>query len=94
MLPQCQLNVHINRRRYNRTSSTKYGFRLVCDTWHLYIHVCILSLTEHTLSNDIMKFVNIYVSRILSVDHLCGLVPTYRSRAPGAIPGATRFSEK
>jgi hypothetical protein len=29
--------------------------------------------------------------------HLCGLVdrvPDYRSRAPGSIPGATRFSEK
>jgi hypothetical protein len=30
-------------------------------------------------------------------DHLCGLVvivPGYRSRGPGSIPGATRFSEK
>jgi hypothetical protein len=31
------------------------------------------------------------------VDRLCGLevrVPDYRSRGPGSIPGATRFSEK
>jgi hypothetical protein len=31
------------------------------------------------------------------MDHLCGLVvrvPGYRSRSPGSIPGATRFSEK
>jgi hypothetical protein len=30
-------------------------------------------------------------------DRLCGLVirvPGYRSRGPGSIPGATRFSEK
>jgi hypothetical protein len=30
-------------------------------------------------------------------DRLCGLVirvPDYRSRGPGSIPGATRFSEK
>jgi hypothetical protein len=33
----------------------------------------------------------------LSNDRLCGLVvrvPDYRSRSPGSIPGATRFSEK
>jgi hypothetical protein len=32
-----------------------------------------------------------------SYDRLCGLVvrvPGYRSRGPGSIPGATRFSEK
>jgi hypothetical protein len=32
-----------------------------------------------------------------SSDRLCGLVvrvPGYRSRGPGSIPGATRFSEK
>jgi hypothetical protein len=32
-----------------------------------------------------------------NVDRLCGLVirvPGYRSRGPGSIPGATRFSEK
>jgi hypothetical protein len=29
------------------------------------------------------------------IDRLCGLViPGYRSRGPGTIPGATRFSEK
>jgi hypothetical protein len=31
------------------------------------------------------------------VDGLCGLVvrvPGYRSRVPGSIPGATRFSEE
>jgi hypothetical protein len=31
------------------------------------------------------------------LDRLCGLalkVPGYRSRGPGSIPGATRFSEK
>jgi hypothetical protein len=34
---------------------------------------------------------------ISSMDRLCGLVfrvPGYRSRGPGSIPGATRFSEK
>jgi hypothetical protein len=33
----------------------------------------------------------------LSVDRLCGLVirfPGYRSRGPGLIPGASKFSEK
>jgi hypothetical protein len=45
-----------------------------------------------------MKIINIlfYVVGEVS-DHLCGLVvrvPGYRSRAPGSIPGATRFSEK
>jgi hypothetical protein len=33
----------------------------------------------------------------LIVDHLCGLVvivPGYRSRGPGSIPGTTRFPEK
>jgi hypothetical protein len=32
-----------------------------------------------------------------NVDRVCGLavrVPGYRSRGPGSIPGATRFSEK
>jgi hypothetical protein len=32
-----------------------------------------------------------------ALDRLCGLVirvPDYRSRGPGSIPGATRFSEK
>jgi hypothetical protein len=31
------------------------------------------------------------------MDRLCGLVvtvPGYKSRGPGSIPGATRFSEK
>jgi hypothetical protein len=31
------------------------------------------------------------------LDHLCGLVirvPGYRTRGPGSIPSATRFSEK
>jgi hypothetical protein len=34
---------------------------------------------------------------MLSYDRLCGIVvrvPGYRSRGPGSIPGATRFSEK
>jgi hypothetical protein len=38
---------------------------------------------------------NLYVMK--EVDRLCGLVvrvPGYRSRGPGSIPGATRFSEK
>jgi hypothetical protein len=33
----------------------------------------------------------------MCVDRLCGLVvrvPGYKSRGPGLIPGATRFSEK
>jgi hypothetical protein len=36
---------------------------------------------------------NIYII----INRLCGLVvrvPSYRSRGPGSIPGATRFSEK
>jgi hypothetical protein len=36
-------------------------------------------------------------SLILDTDRLCGLVvrvPGYRSRGPGSIPYATRFSEK
>jgi hypothetical protein len=34
---------------------------------------------------------------ILRMDSLCGLVvtvPDYKSRGPGSMPGATRFSEK
>jgi hypothetical protein len=41
-----------------------------------------------------MKHLECIVS---SEDHPCGLVvtvPGYRSRGPGSIPGATRFSEK
>jgi hypothetical protein len=45
------------------------------------------------------KFQEFYIFKInnVSQDHLCGLVvrlPDYRSRGPGLIPGATRFSEK
>jgi hypothetical protein len=39
---------------------------------------------------------NLYVME-KKVDRLCGLVdrvPGFRSRCPGSIPGATRFSEK
>jgi hypothetical protein len=39
---------------------------------------------------------SLYVMR-KKIDRLCGLVvrvPGYRSRDPGSIPGATRFSEK
>jgi hypothetical protein len=34
---------------------------------------------------------------VFTSDHLCGLVVRvlgYRSRGPGSVPGATRFSEK
>jgi hypothetical protein len=34
---------------------------------------------------------------LYKVDHLCGIVvrvPGYRSRGPGSIPGATRFSSR
>jgi hypothetical protein len=34
---------------------------------------------------------------VVDVERLCGLVvraPAYRSRGPGSIPGASRFSEK
>jgi hypothetical protein len=44
----------------------------------------------HLLSSGEFKFVNFDL-------HLCGLVvrvPDYRSRGPGSIPGAIRFSEK
>jgi hypothetical protein len=38
-----------------------------------------------------------YMIRYFQLDRLCGLVVRvlgYRSRGPGSIPGATRFSEK
>jgi energy-coupling factor transporter transmembrane protein EcfT len=37
------------------------------------------------------------ITIIIIIDRLCGLVvriPSYRSRRPGSIPCATRFSEK
>jgi hypothetical protein len=37
------------------------------------------------------------LSLVSTIDRLCGLVAivhAYRSRGPGSIPGATRFSEK
>jgi hypothetical protein len=46
--------------------------------------------------NSIFMLGNIYESSFI-FDRLCGLVvrvPGYRSRGPGSIPGATRFSEK
>jgi hypothetical protein len=49
-----------------------------------------LSLTMYITEQD--YFVCIYLK-----DHLCGVVVRvtgYRSRGPGLIPGATRFSEK
>jgi hypothetical protein len=47
----------------------------------------------------IMAIIIIIIKYVLgcSIDSLCGLalrVLGYRSRGPGSIPGATRFSEK
>jgi hypothetical protein len=42
-------------------------------------------------------YIFIVLCLIRHTDSLCGLVmrvPGYRSRGPGSIPGATRFSEK
>jgi hypothetical protein len=39
----------------------------------------------------------LYIRYLKKVDRLCGLVirvPGYRSRGPGSIPNASRFSEK
>jgi hypothetical protein len=56
----------------------------------------ILNITIHNLpsihSDNVKSF-----RHKLQDDRLCGLVlrvPGYRSRGPGSIPGATRFSEK
>jgi hypothetical protein len=48
------------------------------------------------LSDLPIIYIYIYIY-IYIQDRLCGLVvrvPGYRSRGPGSIPGATRFSEK
>jgi hypothetical protein len=50
-----------------------------------------VSIIESSYFNIILKVI------FRLVDRLCGLlvrVPGYRSRGPGSIPGATRFSEK
>jgi hypothetical protein len=55
---------------------------------------CILSITQSHfifLNSDLLR------NNCVVMDHLCDLVvraPGYRSRGPGSIPGATRFSEK
>jgi hypothetical protein len=44
-----------------------------------------------------LSSLSLFCSVSFSSDHPCGLVvrvPIYRSRDPGSIPGATRFSEK
>jgi hypothetical protein len=46
---------------------------------------------------DSGRELNAFELRLSLPDGLCGLVvsvPGYRSRGPGSIPGATRFSEK
>jgi hypothetical protein len=41
-----------------------------------------------------MKAIYLFLAFVIN-DRLCGLVvPGYRSRGPGSIPGADRFSEK
>jgi hypothetical protein len=48
--------------------------------------------SDHFAINSLLS-----ISFCLASDRLCGLVvrvPGYRSRGPGSIPGATRFSEK
>jgi hypothetical protein len=52
-------------------------------------------LTEEEIS-AVTLFI-IYFHQHYLYDRLCGLVvrlPGYRSRGPGSIPGATKFSEK
>jgi hypothetical protein len=52
--------------------------------------------TERYCASCEVRTVFIYVM-LKKVDRLCGLVvivPGYRFRGPGSIPGATRFSEK
>jgi hypothetical protein len=52
--------------------------------------ICFMSRTTEQISHD-------FTYSLSCVDRLCGLVvrgPGYRSRGPGSITGAARFSEK
>jgi hypothetical protein len=50
-----------------------------------------------TCSTHRRNVVTAFIGEPKGKDRLCGIVlrvPGYRSRGPGSIPGATRFSEK
>jgi hypothetical protein len=54
-------------------------------------------ISNRTTRNDVIMERNNIFNNIYIYDHLCGLVvrvPGYRSRDPGSIPGAARFSER
>jgi hypothetical protein len=65
----------------------------------LFIMPDILRLLLWHYDPSIILYVKNHINILLhpEIDRLCGLmarVPGYRSRDPGSIPGATRFSEK
>jgi hypothetical protein len=72
----------------------------------MYKHI-ILQKESSKFAHDIFSVQNItfvilsalfvIVNNVSGFDHLCGLVvrvPGHRSRGPGSIPGAPKFSEK
>jgi hypothetical protein len=85
------------------------SFDLCCDESHV-VHVPQNSAESMTLQTFNWEVRSSNLSRVTDYSHwgillsfsplrdlLCGLVvrvPGYRSRGPGSIPGATRFSEK
>jgi hypothetical protein len=68
-------------------------------------HLCIKCFNMLVLFNLLLPMGTCYLACVFFIlilygkfcDHLCDLVvrvPGYRSRGPGSIPSATRFSEK
>jgi hypothetical protein len=76
---------------YGRQRSHSEAYSAV-SCWSAHSNVCFLRRNEawkSCLWPDILLFL------VPQGDHLCGLMvrgPGYRSRDPGSIPGATRFS--
>jgi hypothetical protein len=69
---------------------------------YTFVHNLLNVLVQIENKMELQQFIYlflyiIYILFIFICDHLCGLVvrvPGYRSRGPGSIPGAVRFSEK